>query len=305
MKLRNKLILSCAALAAVATTAVSTTYAWYTSNTKVTASGVNSGSASVGSALLLIKDLDAKNPEWTTQISDVTETGTALMPLQYNAGALVDINYSGAAKGTADVTGSYCKFHLGLMNAGKDALTVQLKLDSLLNTTATFANTAKPVIAKGASAFGGTAPTGTYTVDLLRVLNVEIEQATVTAGSTGDASSAHYDLNPASSYTYNTDTISTHADADAVSYYNSVMEVSKNVDPKDAVLPKTAIVAGATTDLLEFTVPAALDSTTGVTNDTFIDLTFKVFINGWDAYCFDAVQGQNFSMALSFQVKES
>ena len=142
-------------------------------------------------------------------------------------------------------------------------------------------------------------------VDLLRVLNVEIEEATVTAGTAGSATSAHYDLNPASTYTYNSDTISTHASADAVTYYNLVMEDTKDVDPTDAVLPTTAIVAGATTNLLEFTVPAALDSTTGVTNDTYIDLTFKVFINGWDAYCFDAVQGQNFSMALSFQVKES
>jgi len=305
MKLRNKLILSCAALAAVATTAFSTTFAWYTSNTKVTASNINSASASVGSTLLLIKDFGAATPEWTTGIADVVETGNALMPLQYNSGALVGINYKTAAKGTSDVAGSYCMFHLGLMNAGKDSITVQLKLDSLTNTTTTFGNTAKPVIAKGATAFGGqTAPTGNYTVDLLRVLNLEIESATVTASSAGQASSAHYDLAPAANYGYNSDTISTYADANAVSYYNLVMEDTKDVDPADAVVPSTAITAGATTNLVEFTVPAALDSSTGVTNDTYLDLTFKVFINGWDQYCFDAVQGQSFGMALSFQVKE-
>ena len=54
MKLRNKLILSCAALAAVATTAVSTTYAWYTSNVDVSASGITAKSASAADSTLLI-----------------------------------------------------------------------------------------------------------------------------------------------------------------------------------------------------------------------------------------------------------
>ena len=54
MKLRNKLILSCAALAAVATTAVSTTYAWYTANDSVKATGINAQTSQTDDTLLLI-----------------------------------------------------------------------------------------------------------------------------------------------------------------------------------------------------------------------------------------------------------
>lgn len=58
MKLRNKLILSCAALAAVATTAVSTTYAWYTNNAEVTAKGVTGTTESQDQSVLMISKDD-------------------------------------------------------------------------------------------------------------------------------------------------------------------------------------------------------------------------------------------------------
>ncbi len=103
MKLRNKLILSCAALAAVATTAFSTTFAWYTSNTKVTADNVSGTSANSGSQLLMIADgkketADDTDPDnivytysnvggtaakWGTSIANVTETRKELRPLAY------------------------------------------------------------------------------------------------------------------------------------------------------------------------------------------------------------------------------
>lgn len=49
MKLRKKLLLSCAALAACATTMVSTTYAWFVSNSEASVSGISGATAS-GSA---------------------------------------------------------------------------------------------------------------------------------------------------------------------------------------------------------------------------------------------------------------
>ena len=45
MKLNKKLIMSCAALAACATTLVSSTYAWYTTNTEVTLDTVTGSTA--------------------------------------------------------------------------------------------------------------------------------------------------------------------------------------------------------------------------------------------------------------------
>jgi hypothetical protein len=135
MKLRNKLILSCAALAAVATTAVSTTFAWYTSNTVVTAGPLTADTKNSGDDLLMIADgysatKDAQNKvtavsektdatlEWTTSITEINMLPTELLPVAYNgkvkgatyneveaatdtAGALVDLtaNYTAVTTG--------------------------------------------------------------------------------------------------------------------------------------------------------------------------------------------------------------
>lgn len=112
MKLRNKLILSCAALAAVATTAVSTTFAWYTSNEKVTVGTITANTKNSGADLLMIADglkatttgtgttattavseVQLGDLAWNTEILSITtnamDTSTGanaqLTPLAYNA----------------------------------------------------------------------------------------------------------------------------------------------------------------------------------------------------------------------------
>ena len=79
MKLRNKLILSCAALAAVATTAVSTTFAWYTANTEVTAGTLTAETEAGSDKLLLISETGAKGT-WGSKI-DFPDSTVKFIPL--------------------------------------------------------------------------------------------------------------------------------------------------------------------------------------------------------------------------------
>ena len=81
MKLRNKLILSCAALAAVATTAVSTTFAWYTANDTVKANGITGKTSSQDATLLLISKTGISG-QWGASV-DINSSAVTLDPVTY------------------------------------------------------------------------------------------------------------------------------------------------------------------------------------------------------------------------------
>ena len=69
-KLTRKLFLSICTLAICAVTLVSTTFAWYTTNTEVSASNINGASAATGTSSLLI----SKNgSDWAQSISFANE----------------------------------------------------------------------------------------------------------------------------------------------------------------------------------------------------------------------------------------
>ncbi len=113
MKLRNKLILSCAALAAVATTAVSTTFAWYTSNTEVRVGTITANTKNSGADLLMIADglSTTTNPgdtpvaldalKWDTKIDSIVTNAAQMTPLAYN-GKVKGQKYSAATDATAE-----------------------------------------------------------------------------------------------------------------------------------------------------------------------------------------------------------
>ena len=104
MKLRNKLILSCAALAAVATTAVSTTYAWYTSNTEVSATGLTAKTDNNGADTLLISKTGGKGT-WSSSIA-FEEAAATLSPVEYTAGTSNAAGTYKAWNATTDTVGA-------------------------------------------------------------------------------------------------------------------------------------------------------------------------------------------------------
>lgn len=96
MKLKGKLIMSAAALAACAATLTSTTYAWYTTNTTVDANGINGSSAASGSSSIFIS---TDNENWSQQVdlSSVIANNSTLVPVQLLAdGSYKTMNATGA-----------------------------------------------------------------------------------------------------------------------------------------------------------------------------------------------------------------
>ena len=108
-KLVRKLALSCFALGACALTLVSTTYAWWTTNTEVAANGITGTASTAGDASIFISADPAtswaQSVSLTKQITD-EGTGTSMIPLQLKDGVLKDI------KGTESNNTQYLEFTL-------------------------------------------------------------------------------------------------------------------------------------------------------------------------------------------------
>ena len=212
MKLRNKLILSCAALAAVATTAVSTTYAWYTSNREVTASGITAQTASNGDDLLLISRTGVQN-SWSANV-DLSDINVNLTPVYKDAtGAfkLMTANPEGSDDDITDgtevfsaATGGYISFDLYFKSGNATDLTVQFKTFKLKNVTGiTSTQTTKVLPTKSAltSNVGTSGQSGfidnglgavgaSYSVDILRAMTMEISEGNTLEAVTGKTPAA-------------------------------------------------------------------------------------------------------------------
>jgi len=393
MKLRNKLILSCAALAAVATTAVSTTFAWYTSNDEVTASNISGASANSGSELLLIS---ADAHKWGTSIEDVIENpNTELTPLAYVANStptgtdktsnvLVGMTTNASTKkvetktAAADASG-YLGFTVYLKNASTTAKALNMNIVSLTNTST--ALPAKSIIGNTAQFVGLKSSETEYTVNALRVLAMDLEVYKTTDGTNFTfVSEAAYDfenITTASIFdvtkvngstandslngktageitpvttTYDDGTVleaNTSLDGDtkyytksgdvyteasgkadgttkyytrltdeekydagsnfnAHQYYNAIMGPDSVIETPTA--DPTVFNAGLseTGKIANFVSAANLGTAgTSSTANTYIKVVGKIFLNGWDLACFDACQGQNFNLNISFDVKDN
>ena len=188
MKLKGKLILSCAALAAVATTAFSTTYAWYTANSTVTATGIQASTASAASDALQIS-LDGNSWGATVDLTNTLKSAKDLTPVERtavanNVGTYKVWNGDGNAVGDAGVAGTnYVQFSLYFRNVGVASSNVNIVGATITNETAKTALPTQKLLAD-IEKFDAKNNT-TYTVDLLRAVDMEIVTQTSTV-STAD-----------------------------------------------------------------------------------------------------------------------
>jgi hypothetical protein len=331
MKIRNKLILSCAALAAVATTAVSTTFAWYTSNTEVTADGIKAKTDNNGADTLLISETGAKGT-WGNSIT-FTKSAEVLKPVEYTAASGAN---AGKAAGTFKTWNS--STHTVAENAIADISTTEDGVQQytfyikdqtaesatdiyVKSITAVFAKNddwkAKDVLATdGLGTYASSQETdksydkSTYEVSLQRALDFEfVVQEADNIKNTDDKDSntgaylADWTNVSASTYAFDkfadiTDTLTTsNDDYNAHTYYNKVL--GQNISTTDPMANITQLApASATTAPTGYTLgdwKAFQAKTTAV-----YKVTLNIFLNGWDIACFDAVQGQNFTLAIEF-----
>lgn len=289
-KLRKKLFLSIAALAVCSATLVSTTYAWYTSNTEVTASNAIGGTAEAGSSSIFIsKD----NSKWSSSVefddADNQNNSVTMLPVQpiLSDGNIIFQDLDKQTAGNSD----YMTVTLYVRTAVTDTPT-KLYLKSLDIKNIVSATEQLP--ATDNLNYLGTGPVGgvtnndaTYRVDAVRALNVNIDST----GNNNNVKNQVYD--PQGIFTsalLGSDGVN-DGDADALTYYNTY--ASSSVTEGDTVIAPSVL---ATTGNDEQAVTLGDLPKTGES----ITITLKVFLNGWDAHCFDACKGQKFTIKVGF-----
>ncbi len=311
MKLRRKLLAAGFALGATALTLTTSTFAWYTSNTDVTMTGATGVSASNGDSLLLISK-EATDGTFTNSVN-LNFTTSTLVPVEYNAAqtqgnAPTFYSFADGAVVTsvAAATTTYLDFDLYFKST--TAQTVYLKTLTVSNTTLNFADTAKDVLSTtGLPSSWNVASSKTYTMDVMRALKMafytETHNNVATTNAATAVKSACYDLSTIANLNSTADTQKTLTSGwNAHTYYQAVTGKA----PKKG---DTACLDGtneAGDDITVGTTEITLGSTLAGTS-TNIDLHahFYFFIDGWDLDCFDAVQGQTFTVAMTFTTKEN
>jgi hypothetical protein len=309
MKIRNKLILSCAALAAVATTAVSTTFAWYTANTEVSATGLTAKTDNNGADTLLISKTGEAGT-WSSAIA-FTDAAQVLSPVEYTAG---ESNAKGTYKAWNAATDAVGAANSGAANVKqytfwlKDQTATEATTVYVSALTAAFAPNegdslpTKDVLnTTGLGTLNSAAYTGkTYTVSLQRALDMEVAVEQVAGVANSDDENAPA-ATAVSANVFGFDYFSSISDSltgrtgwNAHEYYNAVKGLpitggNSAISTSDP-LTVSQLGGNATTkwDLLSAN-PANI-----------YKVTITLFVNGWDLACFDAVQGQKVTVGFKF-----
>ena len=322
MKLRGKLILSCTALAAVATTAFSTTYAWYTSNSVVTATGIQASTAAAQSDALQIS-LNGNAWGATVDLTSVLASAKSLTPVDRTAnnkavGTYKLWNPEGNAVSDTEATAgsNYVQFDLYFRNLGQ-ASTVQIAGTVVTNVSKVNAASALPTQKTLADIGTYTAADHpTYTVDLLRALDLEIAASTIVIDEDLPVTVSSIDTNTVTSWTaldtkiyslhnhhvstsgaFTVDTLDGNNTANAHAYYNAVKGLTDT-----AALPTdgTGVAADKQIDTAFAPTGDAMIKLADTTTQTIVKTTWTIYLNGWDKACFDACRGQDITMSLTF-----
>lgn len=291
MKLKGKLIMSAAALAACAATLTSTTYAWYTTNTTVDASNVSGTTADSGDASILIsqdpKEASGKKT-WASSVSVTKENqknSTSLIPLEYTSTQFQALNSTSAN------TDGYLEFKLyfktAKVNNGEGTTKLYLKTFKATNAASSLEESDN-LIYTGVEAGkdyskGLDAGAPTYKIDAARCLGLVMDSDTVT-----DLKSHAFDVTEG---TLKEDSAKNDG-INAITYYNSVMNPAEPLTAEGHNLKTLGAPDSKGTNALEI-AKLPNDGT-----ETYV--TFKVYLNGWDKYCFDACKGQTFNFEIAF-----
>ena len=278
MKLRNKILMSAAALLACAATLTSTTFAWYVVNPTANATGMTGSTATAsGSASIYVsKDGNnfAKNVSLGT--SDYILGGTLDPITTENGVTFVDVDNQAN-------TANYIQFAVWVKTSG-DA-TVTPKITTTNTTGALTKQTAYQQITSAV------APGSEFAVDAVQAMRVAITQTTAAnkaAISVTEDETTIYDLqainNGSAGYEVHADSISEgDLTLNAHQYYTLLMGET------DA--------AGR-----DFTAAEAATSwsTYDAVADEAVCFVFTIWLDGADISCFDSCVSQTFSFALEF-----
>lgn len=282
-KLTRKLLLSMFTLAVCAVTLVSTTFAWYTTNTEVNASQITGKASSDGDASILISK-NGTDYAQSVSLSDKLDNATSLVPVQ----VLSDGSFK-FLEGDGDASGAVLHFKLWFKTAveGQEApiyignMTIKNQETSLADLTP-FDN----LLYTGTAGTNGGLDTAKskYYVDVVDTLAMK------TLPQTGTTN--YFDLQDIVTSLVKNNTnpeLITPTTPNAEEYYEKVNDNTSITETGTATLKPLALGTGARTEIVKATYEGV-----------YVD--FYIFINGWDEYCYDACKGQAFDINIQFTV---
>ena len=302
--LKRKLFLSVASLAVCAATLVSTTFAWYTSNTEVESAAVNGATSmdadtsSIYIAAAQTYDEGDKSVltvgSYTSQATPVlVASSVTLEPVYYNTSDKTykkintvegsEVTYGAETK--SDILEYVLRFRTATPG---EATPVYVSNFNISNTTAALPKSV-------ALAYGGTTgikAAGDYAIDLLKAIKMNVTVTDMTDANTLGSSSTTTVYDVASFSTKESTNVDT---PNAVGYYNTVTgnSIALPEENYDAGTAITAKGSGGTAKAL-FTIPA-----TG-----YIEVRFVFYLDGWDDACYDVCRAQTMSIGMSFTTSQ-
>lgn len=301
--LKRKLFLSIASLAVCAATLVSTTFAWYVSNTTAEVQKVSGSTAGAGTDgnLLVAEDHGADTAEddltWGQFIANITPSvNTQLNPTTKATAAnesdplkpvaegdWVDKEGKLVAKKDAASGQPYLQFEFWVLSTGDQE---SVNIEYTLTNTTTSLTSQKVYNTTGAPS--GSALGGTFTSDACRALKMDVFTSNLDAVTTltpiADATNVRLDQ-AATEYTTKA---GCKDDGNAGTYYKQVI---------NQIGYGTNGTTGASTD-------SGLTSwgSFAITANQPLKLTFRIWLDGTDEQCFDSCVGQTFDLKFNLSV---
>lgn len=277
-KFTKKLLLSALALCLAVVTLTTTTYAWYTSSTQAQAgSGKANTSTSTDDSSLMIST-DGKS--FGTSVN-LPSTQINMIPLQWKEGKFVDKD-NGEAQ-----TGNFYTFDLYFKTTSDASANVYVKSITLTNEVTSIGSLPQyDNLIYGKSVTG--APTSSkYAVDVVKALDLVIKSGDTTTFDSS-AVTKSYKLDQAG---IGVDGFGETQNANA--YYDAFMGTTTTTEAE-------AYNTGLQTLSRATAIGAVPTGTEGV-----LKVTFMIYLNGWDAYCFDACKGQSFTINMVFSTSDA
>ena len=328
--LTRKLALSAVTMGVAALTVTSTTYAWYTTNSQATASGMKANTAAANSNLLIATQTRSDSKEATTLQEDLkwgnsvsfVEKTEQLQPAQWDA---TNSKWVGVDDSTNATTVTYTVwFQVTDLTATKK-LKLTLGAASFKNSSNGTDNLGRNkqhflVDAVGADGDQNYKAGKDQSVGLVDVLGIQtnlvgeytLSYATEASEGTalGDAVYTKKEDNKiVTSTTTNYRFLSEVSDGDktgdAVIYYNNVVTHEGNgisrPDSYSNFFNATSLATEKDGSLTYNPVEIATIAGTSNNKDAYFGISFTLFIDGWDYQCFNAVAGTELdALTLNF-----
>ncbi len=301
--LKRKLFLSVASLAVCAATLVSTTFAWYVSNTTAEVQKVSGSTAGAGTDgnLLVAQDHGDSTTEaslsWGQYIAEITPSvNTALNPTTkataenndepekpVAVGDWVDKEGKLVAKKDAASGQPYLQFEFWVLSTGEQE---SVNIEYTLTNTTTSLTSQKVYNTTGAPS--GSALGGTFTSDACRALKMDVFTSNLTDVTTLTPIATATNVRLDQAATGYTTKEGCKDDGNAGTYYRNVI---------NEIGYGTNASTGASTD-------SGITSweSFAITANQPLKLTFRIWLDGTDEQCFDSCVGQTFALKFNLSV---